>query len=117
MSDVADCVFCKIVRGELPSSILYQDGEVMAFKDIHPGAPIHVLIIPRRHIHSAAEVTEADAPVVGHMIAVAAQLARDLGVAETGYRLVTNIGREGGQSVFHLHFHLMGGRPFSWPPG
>lgn len=117
MSDVAACIFCKIVRGELPSSILYQDGEVMAFKDIHPGAPTHVLLIPRRHINSAAEVTEADAPVVGHLIAVAAQLARDLGIAETGYRLVTNIGREGGQSVFHLHFHLMGGRPFSWPPG
>jgi histidine triad (HIT) family protein len=106
----ADCIFCKIIRGEAPATMLYQDERAVAFKDIAPIAPVHVLIVPRQHIVSAAEVTAENAPLIGHLIAVAAQLARELGIAEHGYRLVTNSGREGGQAVFHLHWHLLGGR-------
>lgn len=105
-----DCIFCKIVRGEAPAAILYQDEQAVAFKDIAPRAPVHVLIVPRLHIPSAAEVTEEHAALIGHLIAVAAQVAREQGIAETGYRLVTNVGREGGQEIFHLHWHLLGGR-------
>lgn len=106
----ADCIFCKIIRGEEPATILYQDEHAIAFKDIAPIAPVHVLIVPRQHITSAAEVTAENAPLVGHLIAVAAHVARELGIAKRGYRLVTNIGWEGGQTVFHLHWHLLGGR-------
>jgi histidine triad (HIT) family protein len=106
----ANCIFCKIIRGEAPSTMLYQDEQAVAFEDIAPIAPVHVLIVPRLHITSAAEVNPENAPLIGHLIAVAAQLAHELGIAERGYRLVTNIGREGGQSIFHLHWHLLGGR-------
>ncbi|MFN7210419.1 MAG: histidine triad nucleotide-binding protein [Aggregatilineales bacterium] len=105
-----DCIFCKIVRGEAPAAIVYQDEQAVAFKDIAQRAPVHVLIVPRRHIPSAAEVTEEHAALIGHLIAVAAQVAREQGVAQSGYRLITNVGREGGQEIFHLHWHLLGGR-------
>lgn len=104
------CIFCRIIRGELPSTLLYQDEQAVAFKDIAPIAPVHILIVPRQHLASAAETTAENAPLIGHLIAVAAQLAREQGIAESGYRLVTNIGRNGGQGVFHLHWHLLGGR-------
>lgn len=111
-----NCLFCKIVRGEIPATIVYQDKDVIAFRDINPQAPQHLLLIPRRHIVSMAELTTADGPLLASLFMVAAKLARDLGL-ENGYRVVTNVGEEAGQSVLHLHFHLLGGRKLTWPPG
>ncbi len=105
-----DCIFCRIVRGEAPSVMLYQDEHAVAFKNIAPRAPVHILIVPRLHIPSAAEVTPENTALIGHLIVVAAHVAREQGVAKSGYRLVTNVGREGGQEIFHLHWHLLGGR-------
>jgi len=105
-----DCVFCQIVGGKIPSDTLYQDEEVIAFRDIHPVAPTHVLIIPKRHVPSLADLTDAEIPLIGRMAKVANQLAREEGVLEKGYRLVISSGREGGQVVPHLHMHLLGGR-------
>jgi histidine triad (HIT) family protein len=113
----SDCLFCRIVAGEVPSTNVVEDDQIIAIRDIAPRAPTHILLIPRRHIASALHLTEADAPLVGHMLAVAADLARSEGIADAGYRLVSNVGRWGGQSVDHLHVHLMGGRAFEWPPG
>ncbi|GER82350.1 MAG: histidine triad nucleotide-binding protein [Thermogemmatispora sp.] len=112
-----DCLFCKIANGEIPSKILYQDAEVVAFADINPQAPHHVLLIPRRHLASMKEVTEQDGALLAHLFVVANKLAQDFGLSERGFRFVTNVGPDAGQSVFHLHFHLLGGRPFGWPPG
>ncbi len=108
-----DCVFCKIVTGEIPADILYQDDEIIAFRDINPLAPTHLLIIPRKHIPSLARLSEADSPLVGNMVNAANQLAKREGVAEGGYRLVLNCGKQGGQLVPHLHMHLLGGRQLS----
>ncbi len=105
-----DCIFCQIVAGEIPTEILYQDEEAIAFRDIHPVASTHLLIIPKRHIPSLAHLSEGDLPLMGHMVDIANQLARTEGIAESGYRLVINCGREGGQLVPHLHMHLIGGR-------
>src|SRR5579863_10203179 len=112
-----DCLFCKIAAGQIPSKIVYQDETVVAFEDINPKAPHHILLIPRRHIASMADLTLDDGPVLAALFMTAARLARELGLSERGYRFVTNVGPDAGQSVFHLHFHLLGGRPFSWPPG
>ena len=112
-----DCLFCKIAAGTIPAERLHDDDLVVAFRDIAPRAPTHILLIPRRHIASAADLTDADAPMLGRLFAVAAELARDAGIGEGGYRLVSNVGRWGGQTVDHFHVHLMGGRPFDWPPG
>jgi histidine triad (HIT) family protein len=112
-----DCLFCGIVAGRIPSTLVHSDDLLIAFRDIAPRAPTHILIVPRRHIRSAAELTEADAPLLGRVFAVAAEIARAEGIADGGYRLVSNVGRWGGQTVDHLHIHLMGGRPFQWPPG
>jgi histidine triad (HIT) family protein len=117
MSTSSDCLFCRIVAGELPAEFVHQDDQVVAFRDIHPRSPTHLLLLSRRHIESAAELTEDDGPLLGRLFSVAATLARDAGIAEQGYRLTTNIGRAAGQTVPHLHVHLMGGRSFSWPPG
>lgn len=111
------CLFCRIVAGELPSTRVHDDDEVVAIRDIAPRAPTHILLISRRHIASARELTESDSPLVGRIFAVAADVARREGIAEQGYRIVSNVGRWGGQTVPHLHFHLMGGRAFDWPPG
>ena len=108
-----DCVFCQIVSGKIPSDTVYQDEEVIAFRDIKPQAPVHLIIIPTRHIPSLAHLSEADSFLVGHMIATANQLAKGEGVAQSGYRLVINCGKEGGQLVPHLHLHLLGGRRLS----
>ena len=113
----AGCLFCRIVADELPSTRVHEDDEVIAIRDIAPRAPTHILLISRRHIASARELTESDAPLVGRIFAVAADVARREGIAEQGYRIVSNVGRWGGQTVPHLHFHLMGGRTFNWPPG
>ena len=116
MSD-KDCLFCKIVAGTIPSTVVHEDELVLAFDDINPVAPVHQLIVPKRHIGSAADLGEDDATLLGRLFAVAASLAAAAGLPETGYRVVTNVGRDGGQSVDHLHFHLLGGRVLTWPPG
>ena len=108
-----DCIFCKIAAGEIPSDTLYQDDEVVAFRDISPQAPVHVLVIPRKHIESLVQLTGDESYLVAHMLDVANQLAREEGVAESGYRLVINCGEQGGQLVPHLHLHLLGGRSLS----
>ena len=105
-----DCIFCKIAAGEIPSELLYQDEEVVAFRDIHPATPIHVLIIPKKHIPTVAELSEADLSLMGHMVEVASRLAAKEGISGSGYRLVINYGEDAGQEVFHLHLHLLGGR-------
>lgn len=112
-----DCLFCRIVAGEVPADRVHEDQDVIAIRDIAPRAPTHLLLLPRRHVASALELTAADGPMLGRLFAAAADLAREHGLADDGYRLVTNIGRWGGQSVAHLHVHLMGGRSFAWPPG
>jgi histidine triad (HIT) family protein len=113
----AACLFCRIVADEIPSTRVYEDDLVIAFRDIAPRAPTHILLIPRRHVASAADLIEADGPLLGRLFAVAADVARSEGITHSGYRLVSNVGRWGGQTVDHLHFHLMGGRSFDWPPG
>jgi histidine triad (HIT) family protein len=112
-----NCLFCRIVAGELPSTSVHEDDAVIAIRDIAPRAPTHILILPREHIPSAADLTAAEGPLLGRIFEVAATLARSEGIADRGYRVVTNVGTWGGQTVDHLHFHLMGGRSFSWPPG
>ena len=112
-----DCLFCKIIAGTIPSEMVHEDDLVVAINDINPVAPVHQLLIPRHHLVSAAELVEEDAAMLGRLFSVGASLARDAGLPERGYRLVTNIGADGGQSVAHLHVHLLGGRRFSWPPG
>jgi histidine triad (HIT) family protein len=111
------CLFCRIVAGEIPSTRVAEDELAIAIRDIAPRAPTHILVLPREHVPSAADLTDADARLVGRLFAMAAEIARAEGIAEGGYRIVTNVGRWGGQTVDHLHFHLMGGRPFDWPPG
>jgi histidine triad (HIT) family protein len=113
----ADCVFCRIVAGALPSTKVHEDDLVVAIRDIAPRAPTHILVLAREHVVSALELTDAHAALVGRIFATAADIARAEGIASGGYRVVTNVGRWGGQTVDHLHFHLMGGRAFSWPPG
>ena len=108
-----DCIFCQIVAGKIPGEILYQDEEVIAFRDINPQAPAHLIIIPKRHIPSLVHLSEAESSLVGHMVNVANQLAKREGVSESGYRLVINCGEQGGQLVPHLHLHLLGGRKLS----
>ncbi len=111
------CLFCRIVAGELPSTRLHDDELIVAIRDIAQRSPTHILLLPKQHIASALDLTDADSPTVGRLFAVAADLARSEGIADAGYRLVSNVGRWGGQSVDHLHLHLMGGRAFEWPPG
>ncbi len=108
-----DCIFCQIVAGKIPSEILYQDEEVIAFRDINPQAPAHLIIIPKKHIPSLVHLSESESSLIGHMINVANQLAKREGVSESGYRLVINCGEQGGQLVPHLHLHLLGGRKLS----
>ena len=108
-----DCIFCQIVAGKVPSEILYRDEEVIAFRDINPQAPTHLIIIPKRHIPSLTHLSEAESPLIGHMISIANQLAKREGISESGYRLAMNCGKEGGQLVPHLHLHLLGGRNLS----
>ena len=110
-------IFKKIIDKEIPAKIIHEDEHCLAFHDIAPQAPIHVLIIPKKEIKSLAEISSADTALLGHLMLVASGLAEKLGIAKSGYRLVTNIRNDGGQSVDHLHFHLMGGRPMNWPPG
>ncbi|MCF6178917.1 MAG: histidine triad nucleotide-binding protein [Geopsychrobacter sp.] len=112
-----DCLFCKIARGEIPAPFLYEDEQVVAFRDIEPQAPQHILIIPRQHIRTTLDLSSVDNALVGHIYQVASQLARQLGFAEDGFRIVNNCNESGGQVVWHLHFHLLAGRQMGWPPG
>jgi histidine triad (HIT) family protein len=110
------CLFCKIVEGTIPSTAVYQDELCYAVADIHPQAPVHLLIVPRKHIHSLADTHEDDLPLLGHLFWVAGEIARGKELPK-GYRVVVNTGEDGGQTVDHLHLHLLGGRPLTWPPG
>lgn len=112
-----DCIFCKIATKEAPAKIIYEDESVVAFDDLHPKAPHHKLIIPRKHIATLNDADENDAKLLGHMQLVAKKIAQQIGIAEEGYRVLMNVNRGGGQVVFHIHLHLLGGRPMTWPPG
>jgi histidine triad (HIT) family protein len=112
-----NCIFCKIAAGEIPSSKVYEDELIVAFRDIDPKAPQHILLIPRRHIPTALDLQPADQELLGRIFLVANQLARQLGFAEKGFRIVNNCKEDGGQAVGHLHFHLLAGRKLGWPPG
>lgn len=113
---MSGCIFCRIAAGEIPARVVYEDDRVVAFHDINPQAPTHVLLIPREHLASLAEAEEGHAGLLGHLLLAARTVAARLGLSE-GYRVVNNCGARAGQSVFHLHFHLLGGRDFGWPPG
>ncbi len=112
-----DCLFCKIAAGEIPAQIIYQDDQVLAFDDIHPQAPQHKLVIPRKHIATLNDVEEAEVALVGHMVLTARRLANQFEFATSGYRLAWNVNLAGGQTVYHIHLHLLGGRDMKWPPG
>ncbi|HEX2950760.1 MAG TPA: histidine triad nucleotide-binding protein [Armatimonadota bacterium] len=112
-----DCLFCRIANGELPVELLYQDDAIAAFRDINPVAPTHILIVPRKHIQDVLHLTESDAALLAKIYAVAADLAHREGIDEKGFRIVTNTGADAGQTVQHIHFHVIGGRQLAWPPG
>lgn len=111
------CLFCGIVAGKIPADLVAEGDDWVAFRDIHPQAPTHVLVVPRRHVATLDDLADGDEPLAGTLVRAAARIARDEGLVEGGYRLVSNCGAGAGQSVFHLHLHLLGGRGFSWPPG
>jgi histidine triad (HIT) family protein len=114
---VEGCLFCKLASGEIAAGTVYSDDRVVAFRDVAPAAPIHVLIIPRRHIENILAANKADEALLGHMLTAASRIARQEGIAESGFRLVINCNEDGGQSIDHLHIHLLGGRKLGWPPG
>lgn len=114
---MADCLFCGIANGKIKANLVYQDEAVLAFKDIAPKAPVHILIIPRKHIASVLDIEASDNGVIGRIFEVAGRLAREQGISEKGFRVVVNSGADAGQTVFHLHYHLLGGRQMTWPPG
>lgn len=112
-----NCIFCRIVKGEIPSKKVYEDDHVLAFHDIAPQAPIHILIIPKKHFSTILDIEETDKSLIGHIFTVANRIAKEQGFSDRGFRIVTNCNSEGGQTVFHLHFHLLAGRQMHWPPG
>ena len=114
---MSDCLFCKFVSGEIKPDVVYEDDEVMAFRDVNPQAPTHVLVIPKRHISNLNELEPGDAELIGKLYLAARKVAEDEGIAEPGYRALINCNAEAGQTVFHIHLHLLGGRPMGWPPG
>ncbi|WP_010292603.1 histidine triad nucleotide-binding protein [Clostridium senegalense] len=114
---MSDCIFCKIAKGEIPSQKVYEDDKVLVFNDINPEAPVHVLVIPKEHIVSANEITEENSDIISHIFVVINKIAKELKIAEDGFRIVNNIGKNGGQTVEHMHFHVLGGRNLAWPPG
>ncbi|MDE3154223.1 MAG: histidine triad nucleotide-binding protein [Acidobacteriota bacterium] len=117
MSDTTDCLFCKIIRREIPATIIHEDERVLAFADINPQAPVHVLVVPKRHIASLNDLAAGDDGLVGELVRRAAAIAAARGIAAGGYRTVFNCNRDAGQTVFHVHLHLLGGRRMTWPPG
>lgn len=114
---MTDCIFCKIAAGEIPANVVYQNDQVLAFRDLNPQAPTHILVIPRKHIATTNDITANDAALIGQMYLAARQIAHDENIADSGYRTVMNCNRGAGQTVFHIHLHVLGGRPMSWPPG
>ncbi len=114
---MADCIFCKIAAGTIPSTKVFEDDRCIAFRDINPAAPTHVLVVPRKHLATMNDLTESDELLAGHLLRVGAQVAKQTGVDESGYRLVFNTNADGGQTVFHIHLHVLGGRGMHWPPG
>ncbi len=114
---MSDCLFCKIASGDIPGDIVYQDDDVLAFRDLNPQAPTHILVIPKKHISTINDIQSEDAELIGKMFLSAKQVAQAEGIAEPGYRTVMNCNAEAGQTVFHIHLHLVGGRPMGWPPG
>ena len=112
-----DCIFCKIAEGKIPSNIVYRDDDVLAFDDVNPVAPIHVLIIPKKHISTLNDTTGGDEALLGKMMSCARNIAGEKNLSSAGYRVIMNVMSGAGQSVFHIHLHLLGGRPFNWPPG
>ncbi|BDU50435.1 histidine triad nucleotide-binding protein [Haliovirga abyssi] len=111
------CLFCKIVNKEIPAKIVYEDNNILAFEDINPKAPVHILVIPKKHIETLNDINNENSKIIGEIYAVIANLAKEKGISKTGYRVVANCNRDAGQEVFHIHFHLMGGRKFQWPAG
>lgn len=114
---MTDCIFCKMVSGEIKADVVTETDEILAFRDINPQAPVHILIIPKKHIATTNDITEEDAELIGKMTLTAKQIAAEQNISENGYRLVLNCNQHGGQSVDHIHFHLLGGRQMMWPPG
>ena len=114
---MAECIFCQIVEGVIPAKKLYENDQVIAFDDMNPQARVHMLVIPKRHLVSLDDTQDSDSALLGQLLIVCAKMARERGIVDGGYRVVANTGREAGQSVFHLHLHVLGGRPFTWPPG
>jgi histidine triad (HIT) family protein len=114
---MTDCLFCKMVAGEIAPDTVYEDDQVLAFRDLHPQAPTHVLVIPKQHVATINDLDAETAPLIGRMMLAAATVARQDGFAEDGYRTVLNCNAHGGQTVFHIHLHVLGGRPMKWPPG
>lgn len=114
---MSDCLFCRIARGEIPSRKVHEDADLLAFEDIDPQAPVHVLVIPKRHLSTLNDLAPEDDALVGRLVRTAARIAEERGIAERGWRLVANVNREGGQIVFHVHVHVLGGRGMHWPPG
>ena len=114
---MADCLFCKIIKREIPASIVYEDDRVLAFNDINPQAPVHVLVLPKQHIESLSDLAAENDRIVGEIVRRAAALAQEKGIAAGGFRTVFNTNRDAGQTVFHIHLHLLGGRAMTWPPG
>jgi histidine triad (HIT) family protein len=120
MSELAfdsSCIFCRIAAREVPAEIVHESDTVVAFRDLHPQAPVHLLLIPKEHLGSIADIEDRHGGVLADMVQAATHLAKAEGIADSGWRLVSNVGRDGGQTVFHLHLHLLGGRPMTWPPG
>ena len=111
------CLFCRIARKEIPAKIVYEDADIIAFEDMHPQAPVHVLVIPKRHIERINDLAETDAAAAGKLVVAAKEIAKARQIHESGYRIVLNCNKDAGQEVFHLHAHLLGGRKFAWPPG
>lgn len=114
---MSDCLFCKIVEKKIPAKVVYEDDQSVAFDDINPQAPVHTLVIPKRHVASVQDLGEADQGLLGRLLFTCTKVAKDKGLSVPGFRIVANTGRDGGQTVFHLHFHVLGGRHMTWPPG
>lgn len=114
---MSECLFCKIAAGKIPAKVIHEDELSLAFEDINPQAPVHTLVIPKKHISTSLEIADKDREIVGHMLMVAAKIAKDKGIDKKGFRLVMNTNADAGQTVFHIHLHILGGRVMHWPPG
>ncbi len=114
---MSECLFCRVIAKQVPAKIIYEDEKAVAFEDINPQAPVHVLVVPRRHIATTLDIGDDDKALIGHLFRVAAEIAKKKAISGSGFRLVMNTNAEAGQSIFHIHLHLLGGRPMHWPPG